>query len=66
MPMFEPNSVSRKSTEYFALLAASSDDADASTVVLTGTGDLVLGPPKAAHKQVFRWNQAAFAFQKLD
>jgi len=50
----------------FDATLASSDEADASTVVLTGMGDLVLGPAKAAHKQLFRWNQAAFAFQKLD
>ena len=45
---------------------ASSDDAEASTAVLTGTGDLVVGPPKAPHKQLFRWNPAAFGFQPVD
>jgi hypothetical protein len=50
----------------FDATLAASDDAEASTVVLTGTGDLVLGPAKAAHKQLFRWNQAAFAYQKAD
>jgi hypothetical protein len=50
----------------FDATMASSDDAEAGTVVLTGTGDLVLGPPKAPHKQLFRWNQAAFEFEKLE
>jgi hypothetical protein len=50
----------------FDATLASSDDAGASTLVLTGTADLVLGPPKAGHKQLFRWNQAAFAYQKID
>jgi hypothetical protein len=50
----------------FDATLASSDDAEASTVVLTGTGDLVLGSAKAPRKQVFRWNQAAFGFEKAD
>ena len=50
----------------FDATLASSDDTEASTAVLTGTGDLVVGPPKAPHKQLFRWNPAAFGFQPVD
>lgn len=43
----------------------SSDEDGAGTLEITDLGDLVLGPPGAKQKRVFRWDAAAFRYVEL-